>query len=234
MCPVHRLDFQRSEVFPILDYEFLASTPLFQGVSPENVGKMLSCLSIRQRTYEKDAYIFTAEDTPAEIGVVVRGSVNLIKEDYWGNRAIITKIAAGGVFGEACSCTTVRSIPVSVVAAERSDILFLNYRKVTTTCPNACPFHTALIQNMLGLIASKNLMLTNKISHLVKRTTREKLLSYFSEQAERTGSNSFTIPYNRQELADYLSVDRSAMSTELGKLRDEGLLEFHKNEFTLL
>ena len=87
---------------------------------------------------------------------------------------------------------------------------------------------------MLGLIASKNLMLTNKISHLVKRTTREKLLSYFSEQAERAGSSSFTIPYNRQELADYLSVDRSAMSTELGKLRDEGLLEFRKNEFTLL
>ena len=234
MGPVHRLDFQRSEVFSILDCEFLASTPLFQGVSPENVEKMLRCLSIRQRTYEKDAYIFTAEDAPSEIGVVARGSVHLIKEDYWGNRAIITKIAAGGVFGEACSCTAVHALPFSVVAAERSDILFLNYRKVTTTCPNACPFHAALIQNMLGLIASKNLMLTNKISHLVKRTTREKLLSYFSEQAEQAGSNSFTIPYNRQELADYLSVDRSAMSTELGKLRDERLLEFRKNQFTLL
>ena len=233
MSPVHRLDFQRLGVFPILDYEFLATTPLFAGVAPENVEKMLRCLSIRQRTYEKDAYIFTAEDAPSEIGVVVRGSVHLIKEDYWGNRAIIAKIAAGGVFGEACSCTETRALPFSVVAAERSDILFLNCRKVTTTCPNACPFHAALIQNMLGLIARKNMMLTNKISHLVKRTTREKLLSYFSEQAERAGSSSFTIPFNRQELADYLSVDRSAMSTELGKLRREGLLEFRKNQFTL-
>lgn len=217
-----------------MDLQFLASTPLFAGMDPADIEKMLSCLSIHQRRYEKDAYILTAEQTPADIGVVLRGSVNLIKEDYWGNRAIITKITAGGVFGEACSCTAVKTMPVSVVAAERCDILFLNYRKVTTTCPNACPFHTALIQNMLGLIAGKNLMLTNKISHLVKRTTREKLLSYFSEQAEASGSNHFLIPYNRQELADYLSVDRSAMSTELGKLRDEGLLSYHKNEFTLL
>ena len=215
------------------DLQFLASTPLFANVSPEDVGKMLSCLSIRQKHFETDAYILTADSPVTDLGVVLRGSVNLIKEDYWGNRAIITKIATGGVFGEACSCAGIQSMPVSVVAAEKSDVLFLNYRKVTTTCSNVCPFHTALIQNMLGLIAGKNLMLTNKISHLVKRTTREKLLSYFSEQAEAAGSNHFTIPYNRQELADYLSVDRSAMSTELGKLRDEGILEFYKNTFTL-
>ena len=217
-----------------MDLQFLAATPLFSGVQPADVGKMLSCLSIHQRQYEKDAYIFTADQPPREIGIVLSGSVTLIKEDYWGNRAIIARINAGGVFGEACSCTDAKAMPVSVVAAERCEILFLDYRKVTTTCPNACPFHTALIQNMLGLIAGKNLMLTNKISHLVKRTTREKLLSYFSEQAEAAGSSRFTIPFNRQELADYLSVDRSAMSTERGKLRDEGLLEYHKNEFTLL
>lgn len=217
-----------------MEPRILAASPLFAGVDPEDIGKMLSCLSIHQRTYEREAYICTSEEPPRELGVVIRGSVNLIKEDYWGNRAIITKIGAGGIFGEACSCIDVPSMPVSVVAAERSEILFLNYRKVTTTCPNACPFHAALIQNMLSLIARKNLMLTNKISHLVKRTTREKLLSYFSEQASQSGGSSFTIPYNRQELADYLSVDRSAMSTELGKLRKEGLLEFHKNQFTLL
>lgn len=216
------------------DLQFLATTPLFADVRPEDVGKMLSCLSIRQRHFERDAYLFTADTPVTELGVVLRGSVNLIKEDYWGNRAIITKIGVGGVFGEACSCSDISTIPVSVVAADPSDILFLNYRKVTTTCSNVCPFHTALIQNMLGLIAGKNLVLTNKISHLVKRTTREKLLSYFSEQAELAGSNHFTIPYNRQELADYLAVDRSAMCTELGRLRDEGLLQYHKNEFTLL
>ncbi len=217
-----------------MERSILAQSPLFAGIAPGDVDKMLTCLDIRRRTYPRDAYIYTAEEPPRELGVVVSGSVHLIKEDYWGNRAIITKVAAGDIFGEACSCTAVKAMPVSVVAAEWSEILFLNYRKVTTTCPNACPFHAALIQNMLGLIARKNLMLTNKISHLVKRTTREKLLSYFSEQAELAGSSRFTIPYNRQELADYLSVDRSAMSTELGKLRDEGLLSFRKNEFTLL
>lgn len=216
------------------DLQFLATTPLFANVEPEDIRKMLSCLSIREKHFEKEAYIYTAETSVQEVGVVLRGSVNIIKEDYWGNRAIITKVTAGGVFGEACSCAGSRAIPLSVVAAEKCDVMFLNYRKVTTICSKICPFHTALIQNMLGLIAGKNLMLTNKISHLVKRTTREKLLSYFSEQAESAGSNHFTIPYNRQELADYLSVDRSAMSTELGKLRDEGLLEFHKNQFTLL
>ena len=147
-----------------MEPRILAASPLFAGVDPEDIGKMLSCLSIHQRTYEREAYICTAEEPPRELGVaapctagvVIRGSVNLIKEDYWGNRAIITKIGAGGIFGEACSCIDVPSMPVSVVAAERSEILFLNYRKVTTTCPNACPFHAALIQNMLGLIARKN------------------------------------------------------------------------------
>lgn len=217
-----------------MDLQLLASTPLFAGVAEGDIEKMLKCLSIHRRRYEKDAYIASDDQPAEEIGVVLRGGVHLIKEDYWGNRAIITHIAAGGVFGEACSCAGVQAMPVSVVAAERSDILFLNYRKVTTTCSNACPFHAALIRNLLGLVAGKNLMLTNKISHLVKRTTREKLLSFFSEQAELAGSSAFTIPYDRQELADYLSVDRSAMSTALGKLRDEGLLEFRRNWFHLL
>lgn len=217
-----------------MDLHFLAATPLFSGVAPDEIEKMLACLSMHRRAYEKDAYIAADDQPPTEIGVVLRGCVHIVKEDYWGNRAIITRVGAGGVFGEACSCAAVKAMPVGVVAAEPCEVLFLNYRRVTTACTNACPFHARLIQNLLGLIAGKNLLLTNKITHLVKRTTREKLLSYFSEQAALSGSSAFTIPYNRQELADYLSVDRSAMSTALGQLRREGVLEFRRNWFRLL
>lgn len=213
--------------------DFLTTTPLFSSVSPEDIAAMLDCLSIHRRHFEKESYIFTTDSPATELGLVLTGSVHLIKEDYWGNRAIITKINPGDVFGEAASCAAVDKMPVSAVAANASDILFLNYRKVTSICSNACPFHTRLIQNMLGMLAKKNLILTEKITHLVKRSTREKLLSYFSEQAEAAHSNEFVIPFNRQELADYLSVDRSAMSSELGRLRDEGILSFHKNSFQL-
>ena len=211
----------------------LCTSPLFANMNKTELESMLKCLSARKAAYAKDVYILSAGNNIKDVGIVLSGSVNIIKEDFWGNRAILAKIHSGEMFGEAFAFSKIEKLPVSAVAAEKTEILFVDFGKIATTCSSACIFHTQLIQNMLKILAHKNIMLTQKLEHIVQRTTREKLLSYLSEQAMKSGSNSFSIPFNRQELADYLSVDRSAMSNELCKLRDEGILEFQKNNFKL-
>ncbi len=211
----------------------LSQSLLFQGIAEKDIGSMLGCLSAREKTYKKNAYILSAGDSVTEVGIVLSGSVNVIKEDFWGNRAIIAKSGAGELFAEAFSCIDTDKLPISIVASENSEVLFIDYKKIITTCSSACTFHTLLINNMIKILANKNIMLMQKIEHTACRTTRDKLLSYLSAQAIQAQSNSFTIPFNRQELADYLSVDRSAMSNELSKLRNEGILEFNKSRFHL-
>lgn len=187
---------------------------------------MLSRLAVRDVEYKKDSYLYMAGNQVSEIGIVLSGSVIIIKEDYWGNRTIISRMSSSDMFAESFAFAGTDKLPISVVAAENTEILFLD-------CKNL-GFHTALLNNMVRILANKNIMLMQKIEHISCRTTRDKLLSYLSVRAMETKSQSFTIPYNRQELADYLCTDRSAMSKELGKLRDEGLLTFHKNYFELL
>lgn len=208
--------------------------PLFAGIDDSGLKTLLDCLSASLVPYEKNSFVFMADDAVTNIGVVLSGRVHVLKEDFWGNRSILDHIGPGGLFGEAFSCAEVPKLPVSVIAAEKSDILLVDYRRIIRTCTSACAFHTGLIQNMMRILARKNVMLTQKLEYVTRRTTREKLLSYLSAQAGQAGSNSFEIPYNRQELAEYLSVDRSAMSGELGRMRDDGILRFHRNSFELL
>jgi CRP-like cAMP-binding protein len=165
---------------------------------------------------------------------VVKGRLHIVNEDYWGNRSLLTEALPGDVFAEAAVCAGSVALPVSVVAAEGTDVLQLDYRRIITTCTSACAFHTSLVENMLKILAQKNLALVEKIEHITKRTTQKKLLSYLSEVAKHTGKGEFDIPYNRQELADYLAVERSALSAELSKMQDMGLLRFQKNHFVLL
>lgn len=214
-------------------FNILCKSPLFAGIAETDLSSLLNCLSARSASYAKDEYILSADNLIKDVGIVLSGSVNIIKEDFWGNRAILAKIHPGEMFGEAFAFANLQKLPVSVVTSEKSEILYVDFGKITNTCSSACLFHTQLIQNILKILAHKNIMLTQKLEHIVKRTTREKLLSYLSEQAIKHGTNSFSIPFNRQELADYLSVDRSAMSNELCKLRDEGVIKFSKNQFTL-
>lgn len=157
-----------------------------------------------------------------------------MQEDYWGNRAIVERVAAGGLFGEALSCAEIERLPASVLAAEDAQILQIDYRRIVTSCSSACGFHSALIRNMIGILASHNVMLAQKMKHLTQHGTRAKVLSYLSAQAQQAQSNSFDIPFNRQELADYLSVDRSALSDTLSRMQREGVLRFRRNRFTLL
>lgn len=208
--------------------------PLFGGIAPAELRTLLGCLMATERSYEKGDFIFMADQRVESVGVVLSGSIHVIQEDFWGNRSILANISPGGLFGEAFSCAETEKLPVSVVSAVKSDILLIDYRRIITSCPSACGFHTDMIKNMLRILALKNILLTQKIEHVTQRTTRAKLLSYLSAQAMNGKNAHFEIPFNRQELADYLSVDRSALSSELGKMRDDGILQFEKNQFKLL
>ena len=214
--------------------ESIQGCALFSGIEASQLEVLLGCLMAVNRSYEKNGFIFSAGDDVSCVGVVLSGSVHVLQEDYWGNRRILSRIGASSLFGEAFSCGETESIPVSVLAAERSEILLLDYKRIVTSCSSACGFHTALIQNMMKILARKNIMLTQKMAIVTHRTTRERLLAYLSTQAVQAGSSRFTIPFNRQELSDFLSVERSAMSAELSRMQGEGLLHTNKSEFELL
>ncbi len=211
----------------------LEKCPLFAGVPSYSITPMMGCLRARERFFGKNEFIYHTGDSIKEIGIVLSGRVRIIKEDVWGNIVILTELTEGMLFGEAFVYGGVRKIPLSVMAAERSNILFLDGERTVTPCHAACGFHYDVSKNMLKIISSKNVFLTERIEHLSKRTLKEKVLSYLSSEAARSGSRTFSIPFSRQELADYLAADRSALSAVLGKLRDDGVIEFCKNKFIL-
>ncbi len=212
----------------------LKKTKLFSGVGEEDVTSMLSCLGARLKSYKKGEFVLRQGEHLSDIVVLVEGKLHIQKDDYWGNRSILGLIEVGEMFGEAYVSPESSSLLNDVVAVEDSTAIFFDVKRIITTCPSACRFHSMVVQNMFFEISEKNRKLVQKLGHMSKRTTREKLISYLSEEAGRQNSSSFSIPFNRQQLADFLSVDRSAMSNELCKMRDEGLLEFNKNQFRLL
>lgn len=211
----------------------LKRTKLFSGVGENDILSMLHCLNAQVREYNKGEYAFRQGEYIRSLTILAVGRLHIQKEDYWGNLNILNEIRPGEMFGEAYIVPNSGTLMNDVVAIEESVVLFFDIDRILTVCPSACPFHTQLIKNIFYTISDKNKSLVQKISYMSQRSTREKLLSYLSDEAKRHNSNSFSIPFNRQQLADFLSVDRSAMSNELSKLRNEGMLDFHKNEFTL-
>ena len=215
-------------------FEIIGQCFLFAGVEASELRSLLNCLAAVRRSYRKNEFVFSAGDTVQFVGVVLSGSVHVLQEDYWGSRTILAHIPPGGLFAEAFSCAEADSLPVSVMAAEKSEVLLIDYKRIITTCSSACIFHMALIKNMMKLLAQKNIMLTQKMEIITHRTTRERLLAYLSSQAIKAGSSRFVIPFNRQQLADFLSVERSAMSAELSHMQADGLLRTDRSEFELL
>ena len=214
--------------------EILRRTQLFSGVSDSEISAMLNCLQARSMTFKKGEYIYREGEHLDNITVLVKGKLLIQHDDFWGNRNIINVIHVGEMFGEAYVAPESGVLHNDVVAEEDSVIIFFDIRKILTVCPSACRFHSMVIQNLFFAISEKNRRLVQKIGHMSKRSTRAKLLSYLSDEAKRHNSSHFTIPFTRQQLADFLCVDRSAMSNELCKMRDEGIVKFEKNEFTLL
>lgn len=212
----------------------LKKTALFSGVAPEHIAEMMTCLSAKSAYYDKNQFVFRQGDMPSCIAVLVKGKLHLQKDDYWGNRSIISSVVPGEMFGEAYALSNGTPILHDVVAVEDSTVVFFDANKTLTVCPSTCPFHARVIRNLFSAVSEKNRKLVGKLGHMAKRTTKEKLLSYLSEEADKQKCSDFEIPFNRQQLADYLAVDRSAMSNELCRLRDSGVIAFHRNHFTLL
>ena len=225
---------QRKEVFMKKYIPILKQTQLFAGAGEDEIAAMLDCMQAKLCTYKKGGYVVRQGERLDHITVVVEGSLHIQNNDYWGNHSIINTVGVGEVFGEAYIAPGSGAILNDVVAVEDSAVIFFDVRKMLTVCSSGCKFHTLVIQNMFFTISEKNRKLVQKLGHMSKRSTKEKLISFLSEEAKRQNSRSFAIPFNRQQLADFLSVDRSAMSNELCKMRDEGLLTFEKNRFTLL
>ena len=201
------------------EMQLLSRSPLFRGAGESGIGEMLSCLGAEERSYEKEEMIYRAGNTVTSLGVVMHGSVMIVNDDLWGNRSILDRVEPGQIFAETYACVT--------------EVLFLNVGKMLSQCPNSCGHHTQLIRNLLAISAQKNLQLSRRIFNTSLKSIRGRLLSYLSDQAVKNESERFDIPFNRQQLADYLGVDRSALSAELGKMQREGLLEFRKNHFHL-
>lgn len=212
----------------------LRTVPLFSGLDDTELSAVLNCLGAQYRRYHKNSFIFQAGDAVSNIGVVLAGQIQVSREDVSGNRTILAVLSEGDLFAEAFVCAQTKTLPVSVSAVTDSVILFADYSRITSGCSQACGFHSRIIRNMMAILAHKNIMLSQKIEHISQRTTREKLLSYLNEQATRAGSPTFTIPFSRQELADYLCVERSAMSAALSAMRRDGVLDYHKSRFTLV
>lgn len=214
--------------------EILKRTQLFSGVNDTEISTMLNCLQAKILTFQKGEYVFREGEHLDNITVLVEGKLLVQRDDFWGNRSIVNVIRVGEMFGEAYVAPESGSLLNDVIAEEDSTVIFFDVRKILTVCSTACRFHSLVVQNLFFAISEKNRKLVQKIGHMSKRSTRAKLLSYLSEEAKRQNSSYFTIPFSRQQLADFLCVDRSAMSNELCKMRDEGLLQFDKNQFTLL
>lgn len=214
--------------------EILSCCPLFEGIAREHIMKMLNCLGAKVERFDKK-YTVVAEGNPAKyIGLMLKGSAQVMQIDYYGNRSIIGNVESSELFLEAFACAGVDSVPVTIVANEPCEIIFIDCAHIVHTCSNNCGFHQQMIFNLMKNLARKNIGFHEKIEITSKRTTRDKLMTYLMMYAKYKGSSRFEIPFDRQELADYLEVDRSGLSAEISKLRKEGVLESNKSFFELM
>ncbi len=212
----------------------LMKTPLFRGIAKEDLLTMLGCLGARVECFDKKYTVF-AEGSPARyIGILLSGEVQVMRCDYYGNRSLIGSVAPAELFAEAFACAEIETMPVSVIATEPSEVMLIDSAHILHTCERNCAFHRQMIFNLMKNLALKNIQVHRRAEITSKRTTREKLLAYLDMEASRAGKSAFEIPFDRQELADYLEVDRSGLSAEISKLRAEGVLESRKNWFKLL
>ena len=214
--------------------DVLERSELFAGVDADSLGEMLHCLAPRIAEYAKGEVILASGARTADFAVVLRGAVLIVQDDYWGNRNILSALTPGELFAESFAARPDAPLNVSAIADAPTTVMFLGLKRVLATCPTACPHHRRIIDNLLAALASKNQRLNEKLTHISQRGTRQKLLSYLSAEAQKKGTPIFEIPFNRQQLADYLSVDRSALSAELSKLKAEGFLDYHRSTFKIL
>ena len=209
-------------------------SPLFAGIGSEDMEGILGCIGYHVREYAKGEIIAFEEETINHVGVVMEGAVDMVKEDVWGNRTMLLRSYREDIFGETFACGEDSLSVVTFVAAQDCRVLFLSFCRVMHTCTHACVFHQTLIENMVRIIARKNRELMRKVEVVSKKTLREKILAYLSIQSQSQGKKQFEIPLGRVEWAEYLCADRSALTRELAKMKEEGLIDYQKNQFEIL
>ena len=206
---------------------------LFSGISEEELNAVLRCLRAEKKDFPKEAFVLRAGDASDSIGLVLAGTVLIVQEDIWGNRNILSRAGPGQTFAAAYACAPGSRLNVSVIAETPAAAMFLNVKRILNVCPSACAHHNRIIRNLLSELAGKNLRLGEKLTHMGQRTTRAKIMAYLSAEAQRLEKYEFDVPFSRQQLADYLGVERSGLSLELGKMKKDGFLDYHKNHFVL-
>lgn len=215
-----------------MNYSFLLQTNLFKNISEKETEKILKDINAYKKSYSKSDIIYMAGSTASDIGLVLSGSVNIVVDYYWGGSNIFAHIAPGEIFAETYALLPEKELMCSVIAAEKSEILFMNANKMLSMHNDNCL--RKLTCNLLQISAQKNITMSTRMMHTASKHIRSRLLSYFSEQALISGTNQFTIPFSRRQLAEYIGVDRSSMSNELSKMKQEGLIDYEKNSFKLL
>jgi len=215
-------------------FDFLMGNPLFAGIDRQELESLMHCLGARTVCVRKGEPVFLEGDPAGFVGLVLSGGIQIVRDDFYGSRTVLSVAEQGDYFDEAFACAGVEAMPVSGYALADSEVLWMECRKLLTVCTNACRFHNQLVKNLLQIVAGKNLALNRKIQFMSQKTTQEKLMAYLLDQAKQKGSPEFTIPLERQALADFLGVERSAMSAELSKLRKAGVLECKGSWFRLL
>ncbi len=216
-----------------MDLNVLTGSPLFAGVAPADLPGTLAALSPRTRWCGKNRLLLAQGDRPPGIGLLVSGTALVVMDDFWGRRAVVTALAAGDLFCEAFACAGLRELPVGVAATSEAEALFFSPGRLFEAAP-AGPALRAVSRNLLRLLAAKNVSLLRANALLRRRAIRDRVIGYLSTLARDEGSVELTLPMNRQELADFLAVDRSALSAELSRMRADGLIDFRKNRFRLL
>lgn len=209
-------------------------SPLFDGIRPEDRMAMLSCTGYHFGSFHKGDIVAFEEENIRHIGIVISGTVDMVKEDIWGNKTMLVRIRKNEVFGETFACGSDNLSIVAFLVSEDAHILFMPFERVMRSCTMACQFHHRLIENMVRVIADKNRDLMRKVEAVSKRSIREKLLAYLSIQAQTQKSRYFEIPLGRVELAEYLCVDRSALTRELVKMKEDGIIDYDRNCFRML
>ena len=213
---------------------FLSEIPLFCGIDEDKLMLLLKQFDAEIKRFGKDNIIYNEGEEITKIGIIVSGSVQLMRNDFYGNADILDRLNRGDIFGEAFCCLRDKHLTISIVAESECEILFIEGEKLMNANHTSCELHNKLLNNLLSDIANKNVALNRKIEFISKRSTREKLMAYLNAESQRSGTPVFLIPYDRQALADFLCVERSAMSAVLSKLKKEGIIDFHKQNFKIL
>ncbi len=212
----------------------MLSSPLFRGISEEDVLGVMTCVRAHTKSFDKGEFIYLQDADILSVGVVLSGTVQMIREDVWGNKALLLSMGPSELFGETFVCGGIHNKLVSFVAAERTVVLFVPFKQALTTCSQSCEFHRQLIENMVAAIAEKNLALMEKVDLISKKTLREKICEYLTRRSEYADSMLFEIPLGRLQLAEYLHADRSALTRELKLMAQEGLITYSRNSFQIL